>query len=599
MNINLNSEKNGIELIFEEKPSPATLEQIKAQGFRWHRVKKLWYAKQTADRLTFARTLGNLAPAPAAAAALINMEGVGHKELTCYGADLAKLIREELKNRDAKGVTVRASRATYTTVIKVTVKATAEDFASIEEAKKRFNMSRFVSEIDRGAYIGDRWLYMSEYEAMTEEEKERAYDAYLNYQIKKLSSVHIEHNYRGRSHYWELTTAFYNRVADIYAIANQWNYDHSDSMTDYFDVGYYLDIELKKSDDFTPRAEMTDEERTAYDAEIAEEIRKQEEAYKAYQEEQERARIESEKYNAWAEESKNLIDNDVVVEDLNESAQIYITALACGCGKESTIEEVHETINEYEHINDALITRTVKFTSKEAFERFSKMLLHDFDFLAGTGGTASEDVRLDQIKELFELNQDQRDSVKFYSNNCVAVYLNDTIQFVIDAQGYNYARYVYMLTADSKILTASAELAKQCEESKEKEPFYFPAAVDEQINNISIGDEITIYQCDGWILNSIYAGSGVVIDIKPGKYAQYNGVYIELQSGRGFKTVFIRDNKQCLIYKGIKPLLPEHVTHRRINDRMVESFNYDILFPNVYAYYKELGELPIIDTWQR
>ncbi len=601
MNINLNSEKNGIELIFEEKPSAATLEEIKAQGFRWHRVKKLWYAKQTADRLTFARTLGELAPAPVAcpAAAHINMEGVGCKELTCYGADLAKLIREDLKSRGAKGVTVRASRATHTTVIKVTVKATAKDFASIEEAKKRFNLSHFVSEIDRGAYIGDRWLYMSEYETMTEEEKECAYDAYLSYQIRKLSSVDIAHNYRGRSNYWELTTAFYNRVADIYAIANQWNYDHSDSMTDYFDVGYYLDIELKKSDDFTPRAEMTDEERSAYDAEIAEEIRKQEEAYKAYQEEQERARIESEKYKAWAEESKNLIDNDVVIEDLNESSQIYITALACGCGKESTIEEVHESINEYEHINDALITRTVKFTSKEAFERFSKMLLHDFDFLAGTGGTASEDVRLDQIKELFELNQGQRDSVKFYSNNCVAVYLNDAIQFVIDAQGYNYARYVYMLTDDSEIITASAELTKQCEESKEKEPFYFPAAVDEQINNISIGDEITIYQCDGWMLNSIYAGSGVVIDIKSGKYAQYNGVYIELQSGRGFKTVFIKDNKQCLIYKGIKPLLPEHVTHRRINDRMIESFNYDILFPNVYAYYKELGELPIIDTWQR
>lgn len=599
MNINLNSEKNGIELIFEEKPSAATLEEIKAQGFRWHRVKKLWYAKQTADRLTFARTLGELATAPAPAAALINMEGVGHKELTCYGADLAKLIREELKSRGAKGVTVRASRATYTTVITVTVKATAEDFASIEEAKKRFNMSAFTIEVDRGAYIGDRWLYMGEWERMNPGEQEAAYNSYIEYQIKKLSSVDIVHNYKGRSHYWELTTAFYNRVANIFEIANQWNYNHSDIMTDYFDVGYCLDIDIKKSDDFTPRAEMTDEERAAYDAEIAEEIRKQEEALKAYREEQERARIESEKRDKWLKESERLIYDDITVEDLNESDRIYITSIVGGIGKECNIEELRETIEENPQYNDALISRAVRFTSPEAYERFTSMFLCDFEFLAHQGGIASEDVRLEEVKELYQLNDEQRESVKFYCSNCVAVYLDDDLKLIIDPQGFDYARYVFMLSEKSEILTASEELEAQAQASKEKEPFYFPAPLSEQIESIAIGDEVTIYQCDGWILNNIYGGSGSVIGIKPGTYAQYNGYYIELNNGRKCSTAFIRDSKECLIYRGIKPLLPESVTHRRINDRMVESFNYDVLFPNTYAYYKELGELPIIDTWQR
>lgn len=599
MNINLNTEKNGIELIFEEKPSAATLERIKAQGFRWHRVKKLWYAKQTADRLTFARTLGELATAPAPAAALINMEGVGHKELTCYGADLAKLIREELKIRGAKGVTVRASRATYTTVITMTVKATAEDFASIEEAKKRFNMSAFTIEVDRGAYIGNRWLYMGEWERMNPGEQEAAYNSYIEYQIKKLSSVDIVHNYKGRSHYWELTTAFYNRVANIFEIANQWNYNHSDIMTDYFDVGYCLDIDIKKSDDFTPRAEMTDEERAAYDAEIAEEIRKQEEALKAYREEQERARIESEKRDKWLKESERLIYDDITVEDLNESDRIYITSIVGGIGKECNIEELRETIEENPQYNDALISRAVRFTSPEAYERFTSMFLCDFEFLAHQGGTSSEDVRLEEINELYQLNTEQRESVKFYCNNCVAVYLNDELKLIIDPQGFDYARYVFILSDKSEILTASKELEAQAQASREKEPFYFPAPLSEQIESIVIGDEVTIYQCDGWILNSIYGGSGVVIGIKPGTYAQYSGYYIELNNGRKCSTAFIRDSKECLIYRGIKPLLPESVTHRRINDRMTESFNYDVLFPNVYAYYKELGELPIIDTWQR
>jgi len=599
--VNLNNEKNGIELIFEAKPSADTLAAVKAQGFRWHNAKKFWYAKQTADRLTFARSLGDLAPAPvvAPAADCINMDGVGHKELICCGSDLAKVIREELKRRGVKGVTVRSGRSGYTTGITLTIKASSPDFVSIEEAKKRFNMSAFTLEVDRDAYIGDRWLYMSEWEHMTPEEQENAYNSYLMYNIKKLSSLNIAHNYKGRKYYWELTTAFYERVCKIFEIANQWNYNNSDIMTDYFDVGYYLDIELKKPADFEPREKMTETERTAYDAEIAEEIRQQEEALKAYREEQERARIESEKHEKWIRESEQLIYNDAIIEDLPELDRIYITSLVGGCGKECNMEELNESIKECPHYNDALITRAVRFTSPEAYERFTSMFLCDFEFLARQGGTASEDVRLEEIKELYQLNTEQRESVKFYCNKCVAIYLNDKLQLIIDPQGYDYARYVYILSDTSEILTASKELKAQAQESKTKEPFYFPAPLSEQIESIAIGDEVTIYQCDGWILNNIYGGSGVVIGIKPGTYAQYSGYYIELMNGRKCSTAFIRDSKECLIYQGVKPLLPESVTHALIDAPMSESYNYDVLFPNVLKYYKDQGENPIVDTYQR
>ena len=56
--INLNQELNGIELIFSSRPAAAILEAIKKNGFRWNGKKSLWYAKQTADRLTFAKSLG-------------------------------------------------------------------------------------------------------------------------------------------------------------------------------------------------------------------------------------------------------------------------------------------------------------------------------------------------------------------------------------------------------------------------------------------------------------------------------------------------------------------------------------------------------------
>lgn len=45
-----NKQFNGIEVIFEEKPSRETLDTLKANGFRWHRQRKLWYAKDTEER---------------------------------------------------------------------------------------------------------------------------------------------------------------------------------------------------------------------------------------------------------------------------------------------------------------------------------------------------------------------------------------------------------------------------------------------------------------------------------------------------------------------------------------------------------------------
>lgn len=56
----LNQELNGIEISFNSKPDGATLDSLKNAGFRWHRVKKVWYAKQTDERLTLAASLAEL-----------------------------------------------------------------------------------------------------------------------------------------------------------------------------------------------------------------------------------------------------------------------------------------------------------------------------------------------------------------------------------------------------------------------------------------------------------------------------------------------------------------------------------------------------------
>lgn len=55
--VNYNAELHGIEIQFADKPDAETREKLKAAGFRWHKAKKVWYAKETQERKEFAESL--------------------------------------------------------------------------------------------------------------------------------------------------------------------------------------------------------------------------------------------------------------------------------------------------------------------------------------------------------------------------------------------------------------------------------------------------------------------------------------------------------------------------------------------------------------
>lgn len=589
--ININKEKNGIEVIFESKPAQAILDSLKSQGFRWSPKQKFWYAKQTAERLAFSASLGDVSEEAPAVVNSINMEGVGSKPYKHAGTELAQDIRAEFKKRGVKGATVRVYH--YNSII-ITIKATAADLSSIEEAKLRFHYYDFVNCVERTYFhYQDKLITSNLLETMSDEEKQAAYTEYIKYRINRYDDFSIYHRERSRDN-WELSSDFYKKCNCIYEIANQWNYNNSDIMTDYFDVGYYLSIDIKH-DDFTPRENMTADEKKAYKEEKEREEKEREEAIKAQKEEEERARIASEKYENWRKESETLIYNNIVVEDLEEA--LYISGILGGHGKESSIDELISNIDDTRQ-QQAVITRIVNFTDEEAFNRFSQLFIEGFTFLSNKGGAATEDVRMEGITKIWQLNTAQRESVLWYLSDCVLIRLNNIDKYVIDPEGHNYARNVY-ITNNQPTTPAAPILEKMEKESREKPAFYFPADVKEQAKNIKVGDEITIYQTDGIILNNVYAGSGIVVSVNECKYAQYEGVNIELVNGRKQLSIFIRNGKICLIYKGIKPALPDNLTQRQVSEIMYESFNYDKLIPNLYNYYIEQGEAPILDTWQR
>ena len=597
----INKEFNGIEITFDSKPAAETLEALKASGYRWHRAKKVWYAKQTAERLTLAQSItgeqiteATKASKPAEAET-INLDNLGQNAPHLYGAELAKAIREDLKRRGVKGCTVRTRKVTYDTGITVTVKAGSSDIVSLEEYMERYSFAEFSCDAMNyhGVFDGSRWIYAATWEAMTDEERQEAYRTHAEYYLSKSPSFYRTGE---RKDYRTITTAFYNKLCAIYKIANQWNYDNSDIMTDYFDVGYYLDVDIKMPEGFELREEMTKEEREAYAAEIKAEEEAKEAALAAWKAEQAESRKRAEEAEKKRAEQVEIIANGSTVEDLNEGEQLYISNLRGGVGKECDLEELRETLTSGHYLTeDALIVRKVHMTP-EAFTAFCDNFLESFDFLEHMGGTGSEDVRLDQVPNLYSMTAEQRESVKWYICNAVAICVDGEIKLVCDPQGHNYSRYTYILTDESEITSANATTEKQRTESETKPAFYFPDPVTDQVQNITPGEAVTVYQCDGWILNSVYDSAGTVASVTPGTYAQYTGVYINYING---KKSFIRDGKKCLVYKGIKPRLPEIVTQKRINENMSEFYNAPEILTNILKYYGERGERPILDTVQR
>ena len=63
--VEYNTEHNGVEVYFPGKPADSVREALKAAGYRWHSVKKCWYAARTEERLQVLRDATERAALPA------------------------------------------------------------------------------------------------------------------------------------------------------------------------------------------------------------------------------------------------------------------------------------------------------------------------------------------------------------------------------------------------------------------------------------------------------------------------------------------------------------------------------------------------------
>lgn len=235
-----------------------------------------------------------------------------------------------------------------------------------------------------------------------------------------------------------------------YTYAQSWNYNNSDLMTDYFDVNFYgaykvsynynqreckpneteleTDFLVKKSE-FDVEQKKQEEER----------IKKGVEEYKIRQAEYKKAEAERQK-------KIHRIEKNAEIKTVNYT---ILNCIDTGTSKLNNIAD-YETEKEYtRHI--CKVSKEVHFNFDD-YELFSKMLLSDFTFIANTGGTNTDDNRINGWEDYRQMTTEEKESVEFYSVGCVAVYCDNKLKMVIDAQGYGYARYVYLIDDSTKIV---------------------------------------------------------------------------------------------------------------------------------------------------
>lgn len=444
----LNQELNGVEIFFDSKPAQDILNNLKEIGFRWSNFKKCWYAKQNERTIAKAQELTGFK------AVTESKEEKTDKTILHKSKNNILPLWNRLQFAEGENKSTRNYKFVGSNYTGLSVKDTASEIRKILKAtfpEVKFSVTsdyrKIYVEIKSSPYSWDKLAYSPELEC-------RQYREYEEEHNKEILAI----------------KEYCQKLLDSY------NWDDSDSMSDYFNCHYYdsisIDYDYKqteqteqiKADILIFRNKLEQEAKAIEEQkeiEYQNRLKKQEEEHK-----QHLLRVEEEK------KETEFIYNSVTVVELEETKQYFVIGsqfakLNKNCTLEEYIEEVNK--NEYE-LQNVKITKEVNFSNEQALKYFSNMLLHDFDFLEHTGGSFTDDVRINSMTDYYNMDKEEREAVVFNLYG-VAVYLNNELQFVIDAQGYSYARYVGLVNnvkIQNYLVTEQVITAEEVEELKEK-----------------------------------------------------------------------------------------------------------------------------------
>lgn len=417
----LNNELKGIEIYFTEKPETEILQNLKKNGFRWNGKKLCWYAKQSDKNIKIAESLSNGEKKEVSEAPEQPTKAQKNKIIPLY--DRLKFTEGATDPNDFSYKSVGSNYKQG-----ISTKETAKEIR--QHLKKRFKEVKFS--------------VTSDYNHIRVEIKESPYNyKKLEYRPELEASDYRRYE---TEHNKEL-----NAILEyVKKLVKSYNYDDSDIMTDYFNVGFYssisIDYEYKQVEASEEVKRDIKDFRNQLEADAkAEELRKKEE-FKKYQEQEEKDQIEYKKRAAETEKQKEYIYKNIEIKELkNKDQYTIINSKWANLNKNNTLDEYKEEVKKGEYSTQAAkIQKEIHFKDIKALEYFSSLLLHDFDFISGTGGNYTNDKRITEIDDYYKMEREEQKTVK-WNRQAVAVFYNNDIQFIIDAQGHNYSRYVGLI----------------------------------------------------------------------------------------------------------------------------------------------------------
>lgn len=400
--ITMNAEKNGIEIRFDSKPSTEILSGLKENGFRWSGKQKMWYAKQSEAALAF-----------------VNEYFKKEANENPCGGTVSVAYKNSNENKDNVEYDLWAMTRTDN----------IPDNYSLYRIHDCKEIAAIIRKHLRSRFPFCKWSVTSDLHSI---------DVTL-----KCSP-------------WSFDSDEAQAIANYaYRFASSYNYDNSDSMTDYFDVNFYgvygvssiLDKYYYEQREMTV-SEMNMSARFA-ESKAAWETVEEERQQREYEERARQREIEhqeSERIRAEQEAQVAKIEAGAVVSD----ADFFV--MDC-------LEPNIRKLNRISDYADAEMTRikcrvsrTIHM-SKENYDLFAGLLMHDFSFVAGKGGTHTDDFRINSDADYQHMTKAERETVEWYSVDCVAIYCENELKIIVDPQGYSYCRYVFFVDEESKIVS--------------------------------------------------------------------------------------------------------------------------------------------------
>ena len=269
--IRINEEHNGIEINFDSKPSADIREQLKSNGFRWHKVNKVWYAKNTGKTMELAskisQEIGNGAELAELSAQKAKeksdaLEIPDAEEIDGGGlydgwkggnnykwrtdAELKECLRADFKKAGIKA-TFRFPRCGYLTSLIVTITLPKEgSIKPYEEWRESFSLNGawgwLCYKNEDGKFEN---IHVEKFYTLPKEEQKELYEkiARTTYELN-IESVGDENTHRPKEE-----SVLTEKAARVFNLAKRivgsYNRDCTNSMIDYFDRDIYDDYRIK------------------------------------------------------------------------------------------------------------------------------------------------------------------------------------------------------------------------------------------------------------------------------------------------------------------------------------------------------------------